>query len=420
MDNYDLKGVLHKEMSRKEFFIFSMLAIGSAFGFVGLIRELSSHAATATATIEPEVGMVAGGGAKVVNDTAASGGKAVRFAAATVPPPAASGTIYGVNVQNNNWAGGTNNSWAIRGDWFGKIPVGRGWYTSLPSGGGSFNANGTDWGFAGGTYGQKRANVNFTYSAPSVANGSQDAAIIQYINSIPAGWTIYLCFFTEYNLHFDTTNTVDAFKAAFIHLGQLCAAHSPDGRAVPTICQSTFGWQSSYAPTASQMPANTLFLIDAYNNPSGQPTGYKAYGTTYSSNAVVLDNSYNSIVNDLGYQHWGIGEFNSPQRVAPALPTLDKTLGWGPLSPYDISGAERAAWITSFCNYMQAKPNKPDVVLLWEGGNGSWNQYFTSAGFANLDDGTASNPGAHYQGWPITIDKTPMVNAYKAFINKSA
>ena len=69
-------------MSRKEFLAFSTFAIASVFGVVGLIRELSSRAATPTADIELEDGTVAAPAA-VVTDATASGGSAVKFGTIT-------------------------------------------------------------------------------------------------------------------------------------------------------------------------------------------------------------------------------------------------------------------------------------------------------------------------------------------------
>lgn len=76
-----LEKVAQKEMSRKEFLAFSAFMVASVFGGIGLLKMLSSYAATQTADFEPEVGTLASGATKVA-DGSASGGSAVRFVAA--------------------------------------------------------------------------------------------------------------------------------------------------------------------------------------------------------------------------------------------------------------------------------------------------------------------------------------------------
>ncbi len=74
----DADKLLETEMTRKQFLAFSALAMASVFGFVGLVKLLTSHAGTPTASIEPEDGTLMGG-ASSVSDTTASGGKGVQF-----------------------------------------------------------------------------------------------------------------------------------------------------------------------------------------------------------------------------------------------------------------------------------------------------------------------------------------------------
>ena len=74
--------LLEKEMSRKEFLAFSLLAVASVFGIVGLIRELVSKAATPTASFETESGTKTGN-ATTVTDATASGSAAAKFGATT-------------------------------------------------------------------------------------------------------------------------------------------------------------------------------------------------------------------------------------------------------------------------------------------------------------------------------------------------
>ncbi|HEX8182002.1 MAG TPA: hypothetical protein VF575_00195 [Candidatus Saccharimonadales bacterium] len=76
--NKKLQRLLDKELTRKEFLGVIGLACVSLFGVTGLLRELSSYAATPFVSTEPDTGTPTNG-ATVVSDTAASGDKAIKF-----------------------------------------------------------------------------------------------------------------------------------------------------------------------------------------------------------------------------------------------------------------------------------------------------------------------------------------------------
>jgi beta-glucanase (GH16 family) len=78
-----LNSLFKKPMTRKEFLGLSVFALASIFGIVGIIEELTSHAATPFLSEEAESGTVKTP-ATIISDTAASGGKAIKFAAAAV------------------------------------------------------------------------------------------------------------------------------------------------------------------------------------------------------------------------------------------------------------------------------------------------------------------------------------------------
>lgn len=78
----NLQKLLDKDLTRKEFLGLMGLTVASLTGITGLIRELESHASTPTASTEPENGSLSGN-VSAVNDTTASGGKAVKFGAAS-------------------------------------------------------------------------------------------------------------------------------------------------------------------------------------------------------------------------------------------------------------------------------------------------------------------------------------------------
>ncbi len=70
--------LLSREMTRKEFLVYGLLAVMSVFGIVGVARQLASKASTPATDIEPEEGTPSGSAATVA-DTGASGGQAVQF-----------------------------------------------------------------------------------------------------------------------------------------------------------------------------------------------------------------------------------------------------------------------------------------------------------------------------------------------------
>ncbi len=121
---------MDKDLTRKEFIGLIGLAVATLTGITGLIRQLESHAATPTASIEPENGTLSGGAA-AVTDATASGGKAVKFSSGTstggvsdatlnaliasVPPttasPAPSGSTVGQAGQFDTGTLATNEIW---------------------------------------------------------------------------------------------------------------------------------------------------------------------------------------------------------------------------------------------------------------------------------------------------------------------
>ena len=104
----ELNKLLEQEMTRKQFLAFSVFAVASVFGLVGLLKLLTSHAATPTAAFEPEDGSL--GGVNKVADGSASGGSAVKFAAGTNTFVAfASGTVKPLSFADEAAGLGTRN-----------------------------------------------------------------------------------------------------------------------------------------------------------------------------------------------------------------------------------------------------------------------------------------------------------------------
>lgn len=83
MDNSYLDKLLARELSRKEFLVLCGVAIASVSGIAGLITQLTSHAATESASGEAEAGSLSGN-VSTVSDSTAAGGAAIKFGAAAV------------------------------------------------------------------------------------------------------------------------------------------------------------------------------------------------------------------------------------------------------------------------------------------------------------------------------------------------
>lgn len=422
MEDHKFKSVLDKEFSRKEFLMFSLLAIGSVFGFVGLIRELSSHAATATATIEPESGTIAGGDTKAINDTTASGAKAVKFSK-TAPSSTPGKTVYGINTM----FGPAANTMLQR---LGKIPMARCYrsFNSLPNDGSLFAPGGFCYYAAGlqiaGVTSAKRLNLSYGFPASQILNASHPRVqeLKAFAASVPAGWYVQLVAQHEYNLSPNRANgTIPDFVRAIKILGQaIYEGDAGRGRAITVINPSgDVGWIDSYAPPANQMPPGTQFHWDIYDQPNGT-NGYKGYGHPYRPASSLIDQRIQSVIN-LGYMNsnygWGIDELGATQRVAPKLSTFDSRLGWGPSSPYDLDGTGRVATIQGMIDRMISTAAIPPTTIIHftfnANGSGQWNHSWDSGGRHDrsgvpsddwyLDSGGNEVRGSHYQNFPIGL-----------------
>ncbi len=96
MQNPHLKKLLQRKMTRKEFLIFGGVAVASLFGVGGVIRMLSSQAASPFVSTEPENGTKTGP-VTVITDSTASGGKNLKFGPTPTGNPRDS-LVYGTYV----------------------------------------------------------------------------------------------------------------------------------------------------------------------------------------------------------------------------------------------------------------------------------------------------------------------------------
>lgn len=341
------------------------------------------------------------------------------------PPPGTASTMFGYNTLDVEGL-------AKMQRW-GKVPMARVYNSGNPLGAAHFQPGGLCYRGAGigvaGVASSRRVNMSIIYDPATVTgpNSAKCTEVRQFAGLVPPGWYVQLVLYHEYNLHTtdrpgETAGTLTDFQRSHKLLAQAVVdGDAGNGRCVPVINPSwdAGNLKDAQSVPAADMPAGTQWHNDAYDNPRGQPVGYKKYGTTYNG-TLPAQASYD-IANRLGYTGagygWGIDEFNAPRRVAPKLATLDSTLGWGPLSPYDLDGSGQAKSITDYCTTLLGCPVPPTTVLLFTTNGNLWNQKFTTAGTAS-GDAPVGDP--RHQGWPIDVDPSKPYAAYQAFINISA
>ena len=354
----------------------------------------------------------------------------------TPPPPVQQGIVFGYNPN------------APEGDYFassfGRTPIARCYRNNdaLPADGSDFQPGGFAWNsanknLAGHVSGQ-RINMSVLFDPATVTNANSPKAVElrNYAASVPAGWQVQVVLYHEYNLHTTdyggnsaTGRTSKQFTDAFPILADAIATGDAGrGRCTPVINPSwgNGAFNDVVVPNASLMPQGTQLHFDVYNNPSGNPPGYKGYGTGYRTADQIMKGLY-AAAGRLGYltpgYGWGIDEFGAPRRVAPRLAALNSTYGWGPSSPFDLDGSGMARAITDFANWCINAPVKPTTVIFFTG-EGVWNQSVKRAGtiYSNAAcPGRDAPPGDPlHQGWPIDVDPSLPLAAYKHFIDISA
>jgi hypothetical protein len=354
-------------------------------------------------------------------------------------PPSGPTTIFGYNSSD------TEAEDKFR--WWGKLPCGRHYYGTnpVPGDGKGFLKNGKEYKAAAlhrlDVVSSKRlcTCVKVNPTQITSASSARVVELFNYCRSVPAGWTIYLTDH-EYNSSIadGTYLTADYFRAFEIigaeveRANILNLADGNKGKIIWVINASGFGILAANPdgtdiPPASMFPAGTQLWWDAYNSFSNAPPGfskYKNYGIPYGNAGTGFLTDLYQIIVDKGYATptygWGIGEFNSPRRVAPKLATLDNRLGWGPDSPNDFFGAGQAAAIQEYVEFCLSRPVKPKVILLWAVASGTKaNQSLQLGGSPVYDDVVAGVNGTHYQQWPIDVPKDLPVAVWQSYLDQS-
>jgi hypothetical protein len=360
------------------------------------------------------------------------------------PPPPPGSTIFGFNTAPNN---STRNAMV---GWFTRCPMGRGYnsYNPLPISAAQWIGTGKMAHLACidllGAASEKRVNLSSRFHPGDITSASSALVtnMTDFTKSVPVGWELWIGHH-EYNKKDVTAAQYTQFKTGFQFLSEAAYNQSQANLAAGTGGQVHYVVNAgdsglgttpdlSIAPMAGTMAPDYEFWTDSYFNPSGDPTSsYKGYGTTHPTLASVMNNAYDLAEalgchdnSDGGTRGHGYGEINAPRRIAPKVNPLYAPAGWGPLSPFDVDGSYQASAINAACTFAvgQLDPTRTipaKVFLLWHADTGTWQQRFDRGGDTTHDDGTAASPGPHFQGFPVVVDPTLPIAAYKAFVDIS-
>jgi hypothetical protein len=256
--NPHFQKLLKKEMSRKEFLFFCLLAIGGIVGLGGLLKQLTSSAATPFVTSEPENGTVKTP-AKVVADATASGGKAVQFTApAPPPPPTTSKMFLGVTAGTVN----VDSDWRKQNmPWlenkFGRMGIRRTFQSNIPS---SFSST-----YAGGDLGVRASWQSIRSDWNTTMNGAYDAAITAYLKTIPSDHMLLLTWCHEPE---NDGGSAANFRSSATHVYRLVKTVRPQTLVGPISMGWTFDSRSGRNPN-DWMPDPSVcdFVgVDPYQN----------------------------------------------------------------------------------------------------------------------------------------------------------
>ncbi len=264
-----------------------------------------------------------------------------------------SSVIYGVNAGN-----GANDSFTKRITEFGRVPIARVYYPESQNG---LGANGLfNTAKEGGA--ESIAQVSFKTLPVNILNGSWDAKLTTYVQSIPAGFQVMLTYWHEPNAELNSgLFTAADYVNAWVYISNLMVSLGvvASGRVIcapnytSPSTQSGVAWSRTWIPDVTLMHVGTRLTWDAYGNPYGG-TGLDS---AYPPVAQVIDPA---LVENAatGYTNWGITEFNTPQRN------------------HDPSATAQTQWIQDYIDYLLALSPPPRTVILWEGDGVQWDQKF--------------------------------------------
>lgn len=282
------------------------------------------------------------------------------------PPPPSGKTIYGYNYGSGAQSVATRQSW-----WRNRAPMVRQYYTGmLPS---TFT-------LTTATFPEKRACVSFhagTVGASALASGAGNATVKSWVESIPAGWTIYLVYFHEVNGHINKGEISGSdYTGAYEQLYPVIQSATLKSGVTVKLVSNFNAYQLTGTPwTDAWVPVGNCDLLtwDLYGNPGintsasgsniyGGPATGSGLGTTYPLPATRANDMF-KIIERTGFaQAWGILELNAPAR------------------DWDTNESGRAKWHQDMLQLMHTPPMKngssPDVVLIWEDIGNLWDQRY--------------------------------------------
>lgn len=270
------------------------------------------------------------------------------------PPPPSQSTVFGYNVENTG-----NQTLAARQSWWGgRAPCVR-----------KYNSGRMPASFDQTTAACPEKRVCYSFKEggdlPGLAAGNYNATMTSYLNSIPAGWTVFWVFHHEPNtgtaMEIDATQYVQVY-----HQMRLCLNAASLASGTHVYITSNFQhitgmtWSDTWVPAKADMD---ILTWDLYGNPGyntstsgsnqyGGPATGKLYGTTYPDVATRLSSMF-TITDRVGMaSSWGILEFNTPSR------------------DWDTSENGKALWHQDYINTCMNPPmtgnNPPKIMLAWE------------------------------------------------------
>lgn len=220
---------------------------------------------------------------------------------------------------------------------------------------------------------EKRLSISFkpggVFDAAAMASGAFNDMLRRWLESIPAGWTVYLSYLHEVNDDIKKgrltgAQFVNAYKQfmpviqdAALRTGvvvKLCA----NFMAYQLTATTTATWSDAWVPPPGAMD---LCTFDIYGNPgvnTQQVTG-PGYGTDYPDPAIRAASMFGVLRRTGWLQHWGILELNTPAR------------------DWDTNESQRAAWLKAMTDHLLGQPTPPEILLFWEAPSGiNWDQSF--------------------------------------------
>ncbi|MEJ7707307.1 MAG: hypothetical protein WKF82_08540 [Nocardioidaceae bacterium] len=217
---------------------------------------------------------------------------------------------------------------------------------------------------------QRECQVSFKADPAAVAAGHYDREIVAWLNTIPSGWRVYLTYWHEPNDELrEGRFTAGTYRAAWSRLSHL--AHQRARlkrhvvlRLVPVFMAYNIGnpryWSDAWVPR----PTEVAFLSwDIYGNPSGGGGLSGPYSSAHKRINPCL-----RVTQRLGFERWGVSEFNTPTRT------------------WDRDESARREWLNDFRKYALSQDRSvgrhlgaPRTMMLWEGRGVNWNQTFQTA-----------------------------------------